>query len=380
MSHDRLFQPLKLGHVELNHRIIMAPLTRFRADDQNVPLGIVKDYYAQRASVPGTLLITEATFISPQASGYNNVPGIWNDAQLTAWKEVTDAVHAKGSFIYLQLWALGRVAVPKNLQRQKGGPYPVVSSSAVPFAEGGHVPKEMTREEIKSFVQDYAQAAKHAIAAGFDGVEIHAANGYLIDQFTQDVCNKRTDEYGGSVEGRARFGLEVTRAVIGAVGDSKKVGIRLSPWSDFQGMMMKDPVPQFLHMVKQLKRLDLAYLHLVESRLSGDSATGVYHALTRENDALVEEWAESAPLILAGGFTPAKARKVVDEIYTGDNICIAFGRHFISTPDLPFRLQRGIEFNPYNRATFYKKMSPDGFIDYPYSQEWLSALKNESKL
>ncbi|KAK5945850.1 hypothetical protein PMZ80_003058 [Knufia obscura] len=380
MSHNRLFQPLKLGNVKLDHRIIMAPLTRFRADDQHVQIDIAKDYYAQRSSTPGTLLITEATFISPQASGYNNVPGIWNDKQIAAWKEVTNAVHAKGCFIYLQLWALGRVAVPKNLQRQEGGPYPVVSASAVPAAEGGHVPKALTTGEIESFIQDYAQAAKNAITAGFDGVEIHGANGYLIDQFWQDVCNKRTDEYGGSVEKRARFGLEVTKAVIEAVGDSKKVGMRLSPWSDFQGMKMEDPVPQFLHVIKELKKLDLAYLHLVESRLSGDSATGVYHAVTRENDPFVELWGEQAPIILAGGFTPAKAKKVVSEIYTGENVCVAFGRHFISTPDLPFRLQRGIEFNHYDRTTFYKKMSAEGYTDYPYSKEWLAAQKNSSRL
>jgi len=381
MSHDRLFQPLKLGHLKLNHRIVMAPLTRFRADEQHVPVDIVKEYYAQRAAIPGTLLISEATFISPQASGYNNVPGIWNDAQIAAWKGVTDAVHAKGSFIYLQLWALGRVAVPKNLERETGGPYPVVSASAVPVEQNGRVPKALTVEEIKSFVAHYAQAAKNAIAAGFDGVEIHGANGYLVDQFWQDVCNQRTDEYGGSIEKRARFGLEVTKAIIEAIGDSKKVGIRLSPWSDFQGMKMDDPVPQFLHIIKELKKLDLAYLHLVESRLSGDAATGVYHAVTHENDPLVEAWGDQGgPIILAGGFTPAKAREVVTKIYTGDNICIAFGRHFISTPDLPFRLQRGIEFNPYDRATFYKKMSPDGYTDYPYSQEWLSAQSNVSRL
>lgn len=363
----------------LDHRIVMAPLTRFRADDKHEQVDFAKDYYAQRASIPGTLIISEATFISPRAGGYNNIPGIWSRTQNDKWKDVTDAVHAKSSFIYLQLWALGRVAVPKNLQREEGGPYPVVSASAVPMEEGGHVPKALTTDEIKLFIREYARAAKNAVEAGFDGVEIHGANGYLIDQFWQDVCNKRTDDYGGSTEKRARFGLEVTKAVIEAVGDSKKVGIRLSPWTDFQGMKMADPIPQFVHIVKELKKLNLAYLHLVESRLSGDATTGVYDTLTRLNDPLVEVWGDG-PLILAGGFTSDKAKKAVSEIYTAGNVCIAFGRHFISTPDLVYRVKNDIELAPYDRHTFYKKMSRDGYTDYPFSEEWNAAQRSHSKL
>lgn len=378
MSYDRLFTPLKVGHHTLDHRIVLAPLTRFRADDEHVQTKIVPEYYAQRACVPGTLLITEATFISPQAGGYNNVPGIWNQAQIEEWKQATKAVHDKGSYIYLQLWALGRVAVPKNLERDGG--YPVVSASAIPAAEGGHVPKELSKEEIKAFVGYYATAAKNAIDAGFDGVEIHGANGYLIDQFWQDVSNQRTDEYGGSIENRARFGLEVTKAIIEVVGDSKKVGIRLSAWSDFQGMGMKDPVPQFTYIINQLKTLDLAYLHLTESRISGDASTAVYHPVTQENKPLVAAWGNAGPLILAGGFTPEKAEKAVNEVYTGDNVLIAFGRYFISTPDLVFRLKKGIALTPYDRSTFYKKMSPDGYTDYPFSEEWTASQASNSKL
>ena len=373
MVHESLFSPLKLGNVKLAHRIVMAPLTRFRADDEHVQIDIAKEYYDQRASVPGTLLIAEATVISPRASGYKNVPGIWNSKQIAAWKEITDAIHVKQCFIYLQLWALGRVAVPENLECAEGGPYPVVSASAVPMMpveDGGQVPHALTAEDIQVFIKDYATAAKNAMAAGFDGVEIHGANGYLIDQFWQDVCNKRTDDYGGSIEKRARFGLAVTRAVIEAVGDGKKVGMRLSPWTDFQGMKMKDPVPQFLHIISELKKLDLAYLHLVESRLSGDAATAVYDAVTRRNDPFVELWGSQAPLILAGGFTPETAEKVVSEIYTGENVCIAFGRLYISTPDLPFRIREGMELNPYERPTFYKKMSPDGYTDSPFSRKY----------
>jgi NADPH2 dehydrogenase len=230
-------------------------------------------------------------------------------------------------------------------------------------------PHALNEEEIKQFVQDYATAARNAIKAGFDGVEIHAANGYLIDQFWQDTANQRTDRYGGSIENRANFGLEVTRAVVDAIGSSK-VGIRLSPWSTFQGMGMKNPIPQFSFIVKELKKFDLAYLHLVESRVSGDDASSaVYHAVTRENDPLIELWGDS-PLVLAGGFTPEKAKKVVSEVYTKDNVIIAFGRAFISTPDLPFRIKHGIELTKYDRSTFYLRKDPKGYIDQPFSREW----------
>ncbi|KAK0925392.1 hypothetical protein LTR57_005043 [Friedmanniomyces endolithicus] len=302
--------------------MVMAPLTRFRSTMEHIPGKYMKEYYEQRASVPGTLLITEATFIAPQAGGYNNVPGIWSDEQVEAWKPIVDAVHAKGSFIYLQLWALGRAAgaeaAAKNLQRE-------------------------------------------------------GANGYLIDQFWQDVSNRRNDGYGGSVEKRARFGLEVTKAVIEACGgDSKKVGMRLSPWSTFQSMGMQEPIPQFSYIVEELKKLRLAYLHLVESRTSGKSAVDAeYATVTGNNDKLAEVWGVTAPIILAGGFDAEKAKKAVSEVYTSENVCIAFGRSFISTPDLPFRIQHEIELAPYDRKTFYKAESPDGYIDYPFSKEFL---------
>jgi NADPH2 dehydrogenase len=188
MSDSKLFTPLKVGHVTLQHRIAMAPMTRFRADSSYVPHDFVKEYYEQRAGVPGTLIITEGTYISPAAGGYANVPGIYKASQITAWKEITDAVHTKGSFIFCQLWALGRTAKAETLAAQG---YEVVSSSATP-QEGGAVPRELREEEIWGFIKQYAQAAKNAIEAGFDGVEIHGANGYLVDQFTKGVINKRT--------------------------------------------------------------------------------------------------------------------------------------------------------------------------------------------
>jgi len=365
---SRLFEPLKVGSVTLQHRLVMAPLTRFRADDAHVQLSFVPTYYAQRAAVPGTLLITEATFISHRAGGYPNVPGIWSDAQIAAWRKVTDAVHAKGSFIYCQLWALGRTANP-DCAKAEG--IEVVSSSPNPIDSSHLVPKEMTHEEIKQFIGDYAQAARNAVeGAGFDGVEIHGANGYLIDQFLQDTCNRRTDSYGGSVENRSRFALEVTQAVVDAVG-ADKVGIRLSPFSTFQGMKMDDPIPQFTHVITKLKDFKLAYLHVVESRVSGNADI----ESTAKIDFAVDAWAGTSPVLVAGGFRPDSAKRAVDEEYTDKDIAIVFGRYFISNPDLPFRIRQGIPLNPYDRETFYLPKSEKGYTDYPFSSEFEQASK-----
>lgn len=363
MSESRLFKPLKLGSIELKNRIAMAPLTRFRADDSHVVLPFVKDYYGQRASIPGTLLVTEGTFISHQHGGYPNVPGIYNQDQIDAWKKVTDEVHKKGSFIYLQLWALGRAA-NKDFAAANG--FETKSSSATQLDDDHAVPKAMTTEEIQDTVKTYAQAAKNAVAAGFDGVEIHGANGYLVDQFLQDNVNKRTDAYGGSVENRSRFAIEVTQAVVGAVG-ADRTGIRLSPFSDFQGMKMADPFPQFSDVLSKLDAFGLSYVHLVDGRVSGVTD--------------VEKPESVAPLLahykgtvlIAGGFNADSAPKLLDEEYKDRDVVIVFGRYFISTPDLVFRLQKGIAFNPYDRSTFYKAQSTDGYTDYPFSPEFLTA-------
>jgi NADPH2 dehydrogenase len=256
MSTSRLFEPIRVGNLALQNRVVLAPLTRIRASNKHVPLPNVKLYYAQRASSPGTLLITEATFIAQRAGGLPNPPGIWSDEQIKAWKEVrlssaagdtgeyltqislcwlqvTDAVHEAGSFIYCQLWALGRTANEKCL-RSENPDFPYVSASDVKLDNHEESPRPLTTEEIKEYVDLHVTAAKNAVEkAGFDGVEIHGANGYLIDQFLQDVTNKRTDEYGGNVENRSRFGLEVVEAVVKAIG-AEKTGIRLSPWSTFQ--------------------------------------------------------------------------------------------------------------------------------------------------
>ncbi|OJD19676.1 hypothetical protein AJ78_00408 [Emergomyces pasteurianus Ep9510] len=362
--------PIQVGNITLQHRVVLAPLTRYRADDNHVPLPFVKDYYAQRASIPGTLLITEGTFISPRAGGFSNVPGIYNDMQIKAWKEVTDAVHAKGCFIFCQLWALGRAA---NAQVLTANGYPVVSSSNLPISEKRPVPEPLDEEGIQTFIRDYVQAAKNAIHAGFDGVEIHGANGYLCDQFLQDLCNNRNDRWGGSIENRSRFCIEVATEVAAAIG-CEKTAYRVSPWSPFQGMGMADPRPQFTHLAQSLAKIGLAYLHIVESRINGSqSFDGTYQS----TDFLVDAFENCGAVILAGGFTAQSAEKTIDN-HKNQRIAIAFGRYFTANPDLPFRVFNHIDFTSYNRGTFYTPKSTVGYIDYPNSplyDSWASTKK-----
>ena len=367
---SKLFQPLKIGNLELKNRLVLAPLTRFRADDAHVPLPFVPEYYAQRASVPGTLLITEATFIAPLAGGYGNAPGIYSQDQIESWKKVTAAVHDKGSFIYLQLWALGRAADPTQLQKEFGGV--VKSASDIPF-EGGAKPTPLTEAEIQEYIGLYAQAAKNSIEAGFDGVEIHGANGYLVDQFLQDNSNNRTDSYGGSIENRARFGIEVAKAVVEAVG-AERTGIRLSPFSTFQGMKMAEPKPQFTYFAEQLKKLKLSYIHLVESRISGN--TTVDADVVDKVDFLLDIWGATSPVLIAGGFKPETAKKAVDEEYPEQDVAIVFGRYFISNPDLVFRIKENIELTPYNRDLFYNKKEVEGYTTWPFSKEFQEQAAN----
>jgi NADPH2 dehydrogenase len=305
-------------------------------------------------------LITEATIIHHQHGGYPNIPGIYNQTQIDAWKKVTEAVHKKGSFIYLQLWALGRVA---NKQFAESNGITIKSSSAVQLDTDHAVPKEMTREDIKETVDAYAQAAKNAVAAGFDGVEIHGANGYLVDQFIQDVVNKRTDSYGGSIENRSRFAIEVTQAIVDTIG-AEKTGIRLSPFSDFQGMKMHDPYPQFTDVIKKLNKLKLAYVHLVDSRISGTAEIEGVESM----DPLLAEF--EGTVLVAGGFNSDSAKRLVDEEQKDRDIVVVFGRYFISNPDLVFRLERGIELNEYDRSTFYNAKEERGYLDQPFSKEW----------
>ena len=376
-----LFQPLTIGSLPVSHRVVLAPLTRFRADKNHIPLPIATEYYAQRASTPGTLLITEGTFISPAGGGMEYVPGIWNDAQIAAWRTITDAVHAKGCFIACQLWALGRAAKPEILRRTG---HSVVGASAVPMSAEGTVPEALTEEGIRAFIDEYVQAAKNAMRAGFDAVEIHGANGYLPDQFLQDVSNTRTDSWGGSVENRARFGVAVASAVAEAIG-ANRVGYRMSPWSPFQGMKMRQPKPQFAYLARQLKMLGLAYIHIVAPRINGSTdveATDATAAEMEEDiDFLLDIWRQDPALqttaaIIAGGFD-AETGKATAEKYKDVPVAIAFGRMYIANPDLPFRIREGLELTEYNRGTFYLPMETKGYVDYPFSGEYMRVVGKE---
>lgn len=363
---SELLAPLRVGKNLLQHRVVMAPLTRYRADDDHVPSPLAPLYYGQRASCPGTLIITEATFIAQHCGGYANVPGIYNEAQVNAWRPVTEAVHAKGSFIFCQLWCLGRTADPSVAQREG---FEMVAPSNVPLND---VPvRELSKHEIPELVEAYAKAALRAIEAGFDGVEIHAANGYMVDQFLQDMTNRREDEYGGSPENRSRFACEVADAISQAIG-SDRVGIRLSPYSTFQGMKMEDPRPQFTDVITKLSQRNLAYVHVVEARIAGNQ--DVTSAAAETLDFAMDAWGDDRPFIVAGGYTPENVRHALESKYaTRNNLAVAFGRYFLSTPDLPFRIDKGIAPNPYNRSTFYIPKSPEGYIDYEFSKEWTAA-------
>ncbi|KAF9002767.1 hypothetical protein BDQ17DRAFT_1280278 [Cyathus striatus] len=369
---NALFKPIKIGAIELQHRVVLAPLTRFRAGKKShIPtLPLVKEYYTQRASRPGTLVITEATFIAAQVAGYDNVPGIWSKDQINAWKEITDSIHASNSFIFLQIWALGRAANPTILE-SNGHPYVAPS----PIAYKSRSPRELTLSEIHEYPKLFAQAARNAREAGFDGVELHSANGYLLDQFLQDVSNQRTDDYGGSIENRSRFGLEVVSAVVEAIG-ADRVGIRLSPWSKFQEMRMDNPIPQFAHFVSFLKKAhpDLAYIHVVEPETAGSS--GKAHgpedlhlgndSNEESNDFLRAIW-KPKPFISCGGYIRESALIRAED--KGD--IIAFGRWFIANPDLSYRLQHNIPLTEYNGDTFYipaeDPKTAVGYIDYPFA-------------
>ncbi|KAJ7450856.1 hypothetical protein FB451DRAFT_1146219 [Mycena latifolia] len=365
---SQLFQPITLGPIALNHRVVLAPLTRLKTDENHVPLlPLVKDYYAQRASAPGTLLIAESTFIAAKAGGFSNMSSIWSPEQIKAWKEVVDAVHAKGSFIFLQLCALGRNAMPAVLKAEDPS-FELVSASDIPVAEGAEKPRPLTVAEIDEYVGLYAQAAKNAMEAGFDGVEIHNANGCILDQFLQDVSNKRTDAYGGSPEKRARFSLNVIKAVTAIVGEDR-TGIRFSPWSPFAGMGMADPIPTFSHIVSEIKRLHpaLAYIHLIEPRISADSNVDSSAAnASQSNDFLRAIWGDR-PLISAGGYSRDTAIQLAER----PNALVAFGRTFIANPDLPLRLKKNIPLHPYDRSTFYLPGldASTGYTDQPFAAE-----------
>ncbi|MCJ8521086.1 N-ethylmaleimide reductase [Pseudorhizobium tarimense] len=366
MTNDPLFNPLKLGALNLSHRVVMAPLTRMRSmQPGNVPYDLNAEYYGQRAS-EGGLLITEATDINPQAHGYNSVPGIYTPEQIDGWKGVTAAVHAKGGMIVNQIWHVGRVS---HTSLQPEGALPVSPSAiAAPgeifTSEGQSVPFETPRAlelaEIEAIKVDFVQAAMNARSAGFDGVEIHGANGYLIDQFLNDGSNKRTDHYGGPLENRARFLFEVVDAVGATIG-SERIGVRLSPWSNILGMTDSDGVRLWEYVIRELGKRGIAYLHLIEPRADFTDDEKPLN-MDAPDVAYLFKKAFGGPIISAGGFQPETARAAV---LAGNSDAIAFGRPFIANPDLPERLRLEAPLNKHIRATFYGG-GAEGYTDYPY--------------
>jgi len=375
MKLPSLFSPLKVGPYQLSHRVVMAPLTRMRAErDSFAPRSLNAEYYGQRAT-PGGLIIAEASPVTTVGRGNPATPGIYTDAQIRGWRAVVDAVHAKGGLIFLQLWHVGRVSHSSF----HGGALPV-APSAVPITGAGmmamtadgkiapyETPRALETSEIADVVDAFRQGARNALAAGFDGVEIHGANGYLLEQFLQSRSNLRTDQYGGSIENRARLLLEITQAVIEVWG-ANRVGVRLTPHGIANGSGEADPMPLYSHVVKALDKLGLAYLHFIEPRSSGAGRAEVNHPNVPSAMVLFRPfW--SGVLISAGGFTGETAEAAIAQ---GHADAIAFGRIFISNPDLPRRLREGFPITPYNRATFYGGDAA-GYTDYPAYDEMASA-------
>ena len=358
ITESALFSPIKVGHAALSHRVVMAPMTRRRATSNFVPEPIMAEYYRQRAIVPGTLIITEATSVSPRSAALPNTPGIWSDEHIEAWKPITSAVHEQGSFIYVQLWMCGRAARPGAVKRGAE----VVSASDIPWDSDSPKPRSLTEAEIHQCVEEFRQAAVNAVAAGFDGVELHGANGYLLDQFTQDVSNQRQDQYGGSIENRSRFPFMVAKAVADAIGP-ERVGYRVSPWSHHHGMRMSNPIPQFADLVGQLKELCLSYLHVIESRVQGNADTPD----NKESiEFLADLWDKTSPVIFAGGYNADTSRqRVAEEESKGRQALVAFGRTFVSNPDLPLRINKFLPVTRYNRDLFYEVGAKEGYTDYP---------------
>jgi N-ethylmaleimide reductase len=363
MATPDLFAPSQLGPLLLPNRIVMAPMTRNRAGAGNVPTALNAEYYVQRASAG--LIVTEATQVSPQGVGYPGTPGIHSDAQVEGWRLVTDAVHRAGGRIFLQLWHVGRISHPSL---QPDGALPVAPSAIAAegeaFTASGPqpfvVPRALETGEIPGVVGQFEDGARRALAAGFDGVEIHAANGYLIDQFLRDGANRRTDRYGGSALNRARFLLEVTEAVAG-VWDGDQVGVRLSPWSDFNSMRDSDPPATFGHAAQALAPFGLAYLHLVEP------AGGVPAGAAPLAPAL--KAAFGGPLVVNGGYTRALAEAAIAR---GDADLVSFAASFLANPDLPARLARNAPLNAPEPATFYGG-DHRGYTDYPVLDRGLAA-------
>jgi N-ethylmaleimide reductase len=350
-----LLDSTRLRSLQLPNRMIMAPMTRGRAGVQRTANSLMAEYYSQRAAAG--LIVTEGTAISPQGYGWMGSPGIYTEAHVAGWKGVTESVHRQGGRIFLQLWHTGRVSHPDF----QDGETPI-GPSAIAAADETHtpsgvkpyvMPRAMTRRDIANAVREYAQAAERAWSAGFDGVEIHAANGYLIDQFIRDGSNHRTDAYGGSVQKRLRFLLEVTEAVAQRV-PVDRVGVRLSPTNSYNDMLDADPAATFTQAAKALNRFGLAYLHVVETVAKDSSSQSRIRIAPRMRAAF------DGPLILNGGYDAATGAAA---LAAGEADLIAYGRHFLANPDLVERFRRDALLNKPDTSTFYTD-GPKGYTDY----------------
>ena len=359
LNESPLFQPLRVGRYELAHRVVMPPLTRMRAGVGNVPSEFAAAYYGQRAT-PGGLVIAEATQAGDGGQGNPRTPGIHSAEQVEGWRAVTDAVHAQGGVIFLQLWHTGRAS--HSSFRPDGGlpiaPSAIAIDGVAITADGQRVPYETPRaleiNEIAGIVGEFGAAARNALAAGFDGVEVHGANGYLIEQFLRSSSNHRDDLYGGTVANRARLLLEITRAVVDVCGPDR-VGVRLSPHGSFNDVSDNDPQRLYGYVFDQVAEIGVAYLSLIQARTD----VGMDIETPQVDADLRARW--PGALIVAGGFSADTAERAVA---SGAADAVAFGRHFIANPDLVERLRTGADLTPYDRSTFYGG-GAQGYVDYP---------------
>lgn len=363
---QKLFTPVEFGPMTLKHRVIMAPLTRSQSEQPNsVPGPLMAQYYAQRAS-EGGLIIGEATNISLTSRGWLGAPGLYTDEQVEGWKKVVNGVHEKGGHMFAQLWHTGR----SSHVAMTGGATPVSASvnpdywqdddHLVSAPEGWVKPsphRALEHGEIAAIVEDYRRAAQRAQQAGFEGVELHSANGYLIDQFLQDNSNKRTDEYGGSLENRARLLVEVVSALTSVWGGDR-VAVRIGPGGRWNGMADSNPEALFTYVAERLNTFGLAYLHVIEPRVKGNV---VIHEGQEPIASQRLRKIFKGKIVAAGGFEPDTAEAVVER---GDADAVAFGRHFVSNPDLALRIRENLPLTPYDRDTFYT-FDAHGYIDYP---------------
>ena len=368
----KLFSQTRVGSLALKHRVVLAPLTRMRTEPGNVPGDLMVEYYAQRAS-EGGLLITDATAVAPLGIAYVDAPGMWTREQVAGWRRVVEAVHAKGSPIFVQLWHAGRQAHAANT----GGLTPVAPSAlrslehaAIRDGQGQiveaelPVPRELATDEVAAIVEQFRQSAILAKEAGFDGVELHAANGYLFEQFLLDGSNHRTDAYGGSLENRAKFLFDTLDAVVGVWGPGR-VAVRLSPSGTYGTMSDSDPHATFGYVAARLNDYALAYVHVIEPRIRG-----IDEREADESDVSSKDIRRTykGTLVAAGGFTRESAEQIVLD---GHADLVAFGRMFLANPDLPERLRTGMPLNRHDRSTFYGG-DARGYIDYPFATRQVS--------